>query len=169
MKQDAQNSMKHVSLNVDLTVVFVIINNVGVVINAGVNANNRLIKTYAIKDLFGILVIVSANVINPVILVSIQTIKIVSAKKGQQIKQLSTALLKNVLKNIDETRLVEINTTECNSVENKCKHNSCTLYIVLFSVTFIVNIGIRSYFLYFHWYLKKDVICVKFGTHAQTI
>ena len=34
------------------------------------------------KGLFGILVIVSANVLNPVILVSIYTIKIVSTKKG---------------------------------------------------------------------------------------
>ena len=46
---------------------FVIINNVGIkivgmMINAGVNAKNWLIKAYAIKDLFGILVIVSANV-----------------------------------------------------------------------------------------------------------
>ena len=57
--------------------------------------------------------------------------------------------------NIEETRLVEINSTECNSVENKCKHNSCTLYIVLFSIVFTINIGIGSYFLYFHWYLKK--------------
>ena len=40
-------------------------------INAVVNAKNWLIKVCAIKDLFGILVIVSANVINPVILVSI--------------------------------------------------------------------------------------------------
>ena len=58
-------------VNVDFTVVFVIINNVGMMINAGVNANNWLIKAYAIKDLFGVLVIVSANVINPVTLVSI--------------------------------------------------------------------------------------------------
>ena len=29
--------------------------------------------------------------------------------------------------NIEETRLVEINSTECNSVENKCKHSSCML------------------------------------------
>ena len=36
-------------------------------IKAGVNA----IKAYAIKDLFGILVIVSVNVVNPLILVSI--------------------------------------------------------------------------------------------------
>ena len=40
MKQDTQNDMKRVSVNVDLTVVFVIINNVGMMINAGVNAKN---------------------------------------------------------------------------------------------------------------------------------
>ena len=32
--------MKRVSVNADLTVVFVIINNVGMMINAGVNAKN---------------------------------------------------------------------------------------------------------------------------------
>ena len=45
MKQDTQNGIKHVSVNVDLTLVFVIINNVGIkivgmMINAGVNAKN---------------------------------------------------------------------------------------------------------------------------------
>ena len=40
MKQDAENSMKCVSLYVDLSVVFVIINNVGMRINAGANAKN---------------------------------------------------------------------------------------------------------------------------------
>ena len=63
--------MKRTSVNVDLTVVFVIINNTEMRINVGVNAKNWLIKVYAIKDLFGILVIVSANVIKPVILMSI--------------------------------------------------------------------------------------------------
>ena len=63
--------MKRGSVYADLTVAFVIINNVQMMINAGVNARNRLIKVYAIKDLFGILVIVSMNVINPVILVRI--------------------------------------------------------------------------------------------------
>ena len=67
MKQDTKNGMKRVNVNVDLTVVFVIINNVGMMINAGVNANNWLIKAYAIKDLIGILVTESANVINSVI------------------------------------------------------------------------------------------------------
>ena len=55
--------------------------------------------------------------------------------------------------NIDERRLVEINMT-------KCKHNSCTLYNVLFSTFFTINVGIGSHFLYSHWYLKKDVTCV---------
>ena len=59
--------------------------------------------------------------------------------------------------NIAETGLVEINSTECNSVENKCKHNYCTLYIVLFSIICTLNVGIGSYFLYFHWYFKSDV------------
>ena len=40
-------------------------------INAGLKARNLLIKAYAIKDLFGILLIVTANVINPAILVSV--------------------------------------------------------------------------------------------------
>ena len=40
MKQDAQNGMKRVSANLDLNIVFVIINNVEIMINAGVNAKN---------------------------------------------------------------------------------------------------------------------------------
>ena len=50
-------------------VVFVIVSNAGMMINAGVK--NWLIKVYVIKDLFGILVIVSMSVINSVMLVSI--------------------------------------------------------------------------------------------------
>ena len=46
--------------------VFVIINNVGIMINADVDAKNWLTKEYVIKDLFGIQVIV--NVINHVML-----------------------------------------------------------------------------------------------------
>ena len=69
------------NVNVDLTVVFVIINNVGIMINALVNAKNWLIKAYAIKDLFAIVVILNANVTNSVILVNISTKKTGSAKK----------------------------------------------------------------------------------------
>ena len=56
---------------------FVIINSVGIKINADKNAKN-----YLIKDLFVALVIVSVNVIKRVILVNISTMKIVSAEKS---------------------------------------------------------------------------------------
>ena len=64
---------------------FVIINNAGIKINVGVNVKNWLIKVYVIKDLFGILVIASANVINLVILVNIYIIQIVNVGKNQLI------------------------------------------------------------------------------------
>ena len=50
---------------------FVIINNDGIKINVDVNVKNQLIKKYAIKDLFGVLVIENVNVIKIVILVNI--------------------------------------------------------------------------------------------------
>ena len=40
MKEDTQNDMKRVSVNVDQMQMFVIINNVRMMINAGVNAKN---------------------------------------------------------------------------------------------------------------------------------
>ena len=40
MKQDTQNDMKRVSVNVDLMRVFVIVKNVGTKINSGVNGKN---------------------------------------------------------------------------------------------------------------------------------
>ena len=56
-------------------------------------------------------------------------------------------------------------------VEDKNKHKDSpfTLYIVLFSVIFTVNVEIGSYFLCLHWYLKQDATRVKFGTPTQTI
>ena len=68
--------------------------------------------------------------------------------------------------NIEETRLVEITSAKN---ENKHKCSSCTLYIVLFSIFFTINVGIGSYFLYFHWYLKKDVTRNTFGIRTQRI
>ena len=63
--------MKHVNANVDWMQFFVIINNVGIKINANASVKNKFIKVYVIKILFGILVIMNVNVINHVILVSI--------------------------------------------------------------------------------------------------
>ena len=82
MKQDAQNCMKRVNANVDQMQVFVTINKGGMKINADVKAKNLLIKVYAVKDLFGIQVIVNVNAINHVMLESIQIMKIVSVEKG---------------------------------------------------------------------------------------
>ena len=73
-------------------------------------------------------------------------------------KRLVNKLVEECTVSIEEARPVEINSTECNSVENKWKHNSCTLYIVLFfSIIFTINVGIGSYFVYSRWFLKKDV------------
>ena len=54
--------MKVVIVNVDYREVFVIINNIGIKINANVNVKIWLTKEYVIKDLSGMLAIV--NMIN---------------------------------------------------------------------------------------------------------
>ena len=51
--------------------VFVIINNVGIKIIVDENVKNQLTSEYVIEDLFGILVIMNANVINHVMLENI--------------------------------------------------------------------------------------------------
>ena len=56
-------------------------------------------------------------------------------------KILVDKLIEQCNENIEETSLVKINST-------KCKHNSCILYIVLFSIFFTINIGIATYFVY---------------------
>ena len=35
--------------------------------------------------------------------------------------------------------------------------SSCTVYIVLFAIFFIISVSISSVFIYFHWYLKKKI------------
>ena len=44
MKQETGNDMKRVNVSVNLELMLVIINNVGIKINADVNAKNQLIK-----------------------------------------------------------------------------------------------------------------------------
>ena len=51
--------------------VFVIISNVGMMINFDVNVKNSLIKVYAIEDMLGILPIANENAINHAMLASI--------------------------------------------------------------------------------------------------
>ena len=61
---------------------FAIANNVSTKVNANVNVKNSLIKAYAIKDLFGILVILSVDVINHVMLVNILNKELVDVEKN---------------------------------------------------------------------------------------
>ena len=78
-------------------------------------------------------------------------------------KKLVDKLVEECTENVEEAKIAEITLTE-----NIHKCSSCTLYIVLFSILFTINVGIGAYLVYFHWYLKKDVIRVTFGTHTQT-
>ena len=80
-------------------------------------------------------------------------------------KKLVGKLVEECTENTEKTRLVE-KTLAKN--ENKHKYSSCTLFIVLFSIIFTINIGIGIYFIYFYWYLKKDIPRVEFNTGAQT-
>ena len=52
---------------------------------------------------------------------------------------------------------VELNSTKLHSAKNENKHRCsyCTMGIVLFSILFTINVGIGTYFAYFHCYLKK--------------
>ena len=63
----------------------------------------------------------------------------------------------------------EVNIAKKFLAEDKNKHKCgpCTLYIVLFSILFTMNVGIGTYFVYFHWFLKTDVTRVKCGTRTQ--
>ena len=74
-------------------------------------------------------------------------------------------LVEECTETVEEVKLAKINLSED---KNKHKCSSCTLYIVLFSIIFTMNVGIGIYFVYFDWYLKKDVTRVEFGTRTQT-
>ena len=70
------------NVNVDWIQAFVIINNVGMMINVDANVKNWLIKVYEIKDMLGTPATVSVDVINHAMLVSIWITKTVSVEKG---------------------------------------------------------------------------------------
>ena len=49
---------------------------------------------------------------------------------------------------IDELKLTKITPAEN---ENSYKCNSCTVYIALFSIFFIISVGIGAYFVYYKY------------------
>ena len=54
----------------------------------------------------------------------------------------------------DEVRLTKITPVK-NENENSCKHKFCILYIMLFSIFFIINVVIGAYFVYYK-YLNRN-------------
>ena len=80
-------------------------------------------------------------------------------------KNLVDKLVDKCAETIEEVKIAKITLPEN---ENKYKCSSCTLYIVLFSILFTINVGIVTYFVYFHRYLKKDIPRVEFCTRTQT-
>ena len=80
-------------------------------------------------------------------------------------EKLIDKLVDECAETVEEVKLAKVTLAEN---ENNYKCNSCTLYIVLFSILFTINVGIGAYFVYFHWYLKKCVTCVEFDTRTQT-
>ena len=80
-------------------------------------------------------------------------------------KTLVDKLVDECAETVEEVKIAKITLPEN---ENKYKCSTCTLYIVLFLILFTIYVGIVTYFVYFHWYLKKDIPRVEFGTRTQT-
>ena len=82
-------------------------------------------------------------------------------------KKLVDKLVEECNESIEETRLVEKTLTKN---ENKHKCSSCTMYIVLFSVMFTINIGITTYFVYYKYINRnKENVCKYDYTYQRTI
>ena len=77
-------------------------------------------------------------------------------------------LVAECTENVDEVKIAEITSTELHSAghENVCI--CCyTICVILAVIVLTISIGIDAYFVYFRWYLKKDITCVKFGARTQ--
>ena len=75
---------------------------------------------------------------------------------GKCRKKLLHKFIEECTETVEEKKLAKITLSED---ENKYNCSSCTLYIALFSILFTVNVGIVTYFIYSHWYLKRCCSC----------
>ena len=67
-------------------------------------------------------------------------------------RKLVDKLVKTCSENIDGNKLM-CNVT-LNDYQRLC--NSCTIYIVLLVIAFLIIIGFSSAYFYFHWYLNRS-------------
>ena len=80
--------------------------------------------------------------------------------------KLVAPLIEECIETVEEVKLAKITLAENKS---SCKCSSCTVYTVLFWIFFKINVGgIGAYFVYSHWYLRKDSPHVGFNTRTQT-
>ena len=127
MKQDTQNGMKRVTANVDQMQAFVTINSVGMMIcDKGLiwNPSNCECECDKSCDVGEYLDYGDCNCT----------------------KNLVDKLVDECTKNVEEVKLGKITYSEN---KNKRKQSSCTLYIVLFSIIFIINVRFGIYFVYY--------------------
>ena len=125
--------------------VFVVINNAGIMINSDVNVKNWLIKV-----ILGTLIDHTDKgfIWNPS---NCECEYDKSCDVGEYLnyedckcrKKLVDKLVEECTETVEQVKLAKITLAEN---ENKHKYSLCTLYIVLFSVLFTINIGIATYF-----------------------
>ena len=71
-------------------------------------------------------------------------------------KILIDELVEEFSENVDGSEMIYnsiLNAILLNDYRKIC--NSCTVYIILLAIFFIISISISSVFIYFHWYLKR--------------
>ena len=76
-------------------------------------------------------------------------------------KRLVDKVTEECIENIDEIKITSKN-------EYANKFSSCPVYIVLFSIFFIVNIGIRFYFFYYKYMSRNEKSVSKYDYVYQT-
>ena len=81
-------------------------------------------------------------------------------------KKLVDKFVEECTETVKEVKVAKITLSED---KNKHKCSSCTLYIALFLILFTINTEIGTYFIYFHWYFKKDVTYIRFSACTQTV
>ena len=79
-------------------------------------------------------------------------------------KRLIDKLAKECSENVDENEMTNVT---LNEYRNIC--GSCTIYITLFVIAFLIIIGIRNVFIYFYWYLKGDTNIIKINSSTETV
>ena len=80
-------------------------------------------------------------------------------------KSLIDKLFEECSENSDENKMIHNGTL--NDYKKVC--SSCTVYIVLFAITFLIIIGISCDLIYFHWYLKSGTCVTNINPGAETI